>query len=71
MWQYSVDLSNPFTFGTALQSGWPDGLPHGICEEGRDCRVTPEPATPVLVLTGIAVIGALIREIRGRQSEGS
>jgi hypothetical protein len=71
MHQYSL---NPLTFGTILQTGWPQGLPNSEYDIFRagdfQTPAEPEPATPVLVLTGIAVIGALIRPNRRRQSEG-
>jgi len=73
LYQYSL---NPLTFGTVLQMGYPDGLPTGfdgypMVFNAGDFQVTaePEPATPVLVLTGIAVIGALIRPNRPSAAE--
>ena len=57
--QYSLA---PATFGLLLQSGVPNGLPFATYESGEFNVVTPEPATFVLLLSFVAVIGSRIRQ---------
>ena len=56
--QYSLDRA---TFGDLLQMGTPSGLPGGFYESGEFRDAAPEPATFVLLLPVIALIGFRIR----------